>query len=117
MHSTSQTVCHLDLDRMLLKRAHGAGSQPMPHDDEWVSLVRIASIGKGDTGVVRVGDRHEYLTDPGAWSSDYRWWIPRTCAAIERAPRTSDAVTLAHEPPIDDGERPSDAPAPGVGAP
>ncbi|WP_448629775.1 hypothetical protein [Cellulomonas soli] len=86
VRSTSQTVCHLDLDRMLLKRALGAGSPPLPYDNEWVPLVQVTSIARGDTGVVRVGDRHEYLTDPGAWFSDYRWWIPRVCTAIERAP-------------------------------
>jgi len=34
VRSTSATVCHLDLDRMLLKRARGAGSPEMPYDDK-----------------------------------------------------------------------------------
>ncbi|CAL8979501.1 hypothetical protein CELL_03204 [Cellulomonas sp. T2.31MG-18] len=83
VRSESATVCHLDLDRMLLKRARGAGSPVLPHDGEWVQLVRITSISHGDAGIVRVGDRHEFLTDPDPDSNDHRWWIPRTCTAIE----------------------------------
>lgn len=98
VRSTSQTVCHLDLDRMLLLRARGTGSPPLPYDDEWVPLARITSITTGDTGVVRVGDRHEYLTDPGAWSADYRWWIPRTCTAIERTPEPAAEPCRDREP-------------------
>lgn len=60
------------------------------YDDEWVPLVRIASLTRGDNGVVRVGDRHEFLTDPERGSSDYRWWIPRACTAIERELRADD---------------------------
>lgn len=85
VRSTSSTVCYLDLDRLLLLRDRGPGSQAFPFDGDWVPLVRIASQ-RGDFGVVRVGDRHEYLSDPGGIGSDddYRWWIPRTCVAIER---------------------------------
>ncbi|GIG38241.1 hypothetical protein [Cellulomonas phragmiteti] len=83
VRSTSATVCYLDLDRRRLLRARGAGSPVLPFDGVWVRLVRIASP-RGDTGVVRVGDRHEFLTDPGGAYSDYRWWIPRACVAIER---------------------------------
>ncbi|MDM8083783.1 hypothetical protein QUV83_03260 [Cellulomonas cellasea] len=85
VRSTSSTVCYLDLDRLLLLRDRGPGSQAFPFDGDWVPLVRIASQ-RGDFGVVRVGDRHEYLTDPGGIGSDddYRWWIPRTGVAIER---------------------------------
>lgn len=84
VRSASSTVCYLDLDRRLLLRDRGPGSPALPFDGQWVPLVRIASQ-RGDYDVVRVGDRHEYLTDPGGAGSDddYRWWIPRTCVAIE----------------------------------
>lgn len=83
VRSESRTVCHPDLDRMLLKRVRGAGSPVLPFEGEWVRLVRITSIAVRDTGVVRVGDRTEYLTDAGADVEDYQWWVPRMCTAIE----------------------------------
>ncbi len=85
VRSSSTTVCHLDLDRMLLRRDRGPGSPVLPHDGEWVPLVQVTSILRGDTGVVRVGDRHEFLTDPGGALDDYRWWAPRMCTSIEPA--------------------------------
>lgn len=83
VRSESATVCQLDLDRMLLRRVRGAGSPALPFDGEWVPLVRVTSIARRDVGVVRVGDRHEFLTSPGTGFDDDRWWIPRTCTAIE----------------------------------
>lgn len=83
IRSSSETVALLDLDRMLLKRVRGEGSAVLPYDGQWVPLARITSILRGDTGVVRVGDRHEFLTEPGSLPDDYRWWIPRMCIAID----------------------------------
>ncbi len=84
VRSTSSTVCYLDLDRRLLLRDRGPGSQVFPNDGCWVPLVRIMSQ-RGDFDVVRVGERHEFLTDPGGRGSDHhQWWIPRACVAIER---------------------------------
>jgi hypothetical protein len=92
VRSTSRTVCYLDLDRSMLLRARGPGSPTFPFDGQWVPLVRIASQ-RGDVGVVRVGDRHEYLTDPdGAGGEQYRWWVPRVCVTIERV--TADEVLV-----------------------
>lgn len=82
LRSTSTTVCLLDLDVMLLFRRRGPGSPALPYDDEWVPLVEVAST-RGDTGIIRVGDRHRFLTDPVPESDEHRWWIPRTCTAIE----------------------------------
>lgn len=82
VRSTSSTVCYLDLDRMLLYRDRGPGSPSLPYDWQWVPLVRVQSP-QGDTGVIRVGDRHEFLTDPAGGAQDYQWWIPRVCVAIE----------------------------------
>jgi hypothetical protein len=90
VQSTSRTVRYLDLDRSMLLRAWGPGSLVFPYDGQWVPLVRIASQ-QGDLGVVRVGDRHECLTDPGGAEGDeYRWWVPRVCVSIERV--TADEV-------------------------
>lgn len=90
IHSTSATVAYLDLNRGLLLRHWGPGSPRFPHDGKFVPLVRVTSQS-GDTGVIRVGDRHMYLTDPGG--QDYRYWIPRTCTSIE--PVGDDGVSLA----------------------
>lgn len=65
-------------------RTWGPGSPVFPPDGQWVPLVRISSQ-RGDFGVVRVGDRHEYLTDSdGVEGDECRWWVPRVCVAIER---------------------------------
>lgn len=82
VRSTSATVCYLDLDQMLLYRDRGSGSPSLPYDWQWVPLVGVRSA-QGDTGVIRVGDRHEFVTDPGGGAQDYQWWIPRVCVAIE----------------------------------
>ncbi|MDQ0426025.1 hypothetical protein [Cellulomonas iranensis] len=63
VRSTSATVCYLDLDRMRLYRDRGPGSPVFFYDGRWVPLVQVRS-SRGDRGVVRVGDRHEFLTDP-----------------------------------------------------
>jgi len=93
IRSTSRTVCYLDLDRSMLLRARGPGSPMFPFDGQWMPLVRIASQ-RGDFGVVRVGERHEYLTDPdGAGGEQYRWWVPRMCVTIERVRADEVPVT------------------------
>ena len=83
IRSTSATVLFVDLDARLLLRQHGPGSPRGPNDGRWVPLVRVSSQ-RGDTGVIRVGDRHEFLTDPDGGFYDYQWWIPRACTRIER---------------------------------
>ena len=82
VRSTSSTVCYLDLDGRRLLRDRGPGSSPMPYDGLWVRLVDVSSTS-GGVGVIRVGDRHTFLTDPEGGAHDYRWWIPRACVAIE----------------------------------
>lgn len=47
-----------------------------------VPLVHVES-SHGDRGVVRIGDRHLFLTDPLGCDCDYRLWIPRACTCIE----------------------------------
>jgi hypothetical protein len=81
IRSTSPTVYYLDLDGRHLLRERGPGSARMPYDGLWVPLVEVTSLGGGG-GVIRVGDRHKFLTDPEGGSCDYRWSIPRTCVAI-----------------------------------
>lgn len=82
IRSSSPTTCYLDLDTQRLYRDHGAGSPPFPYDHEWVPLVRVTST-RGDEGIIRIGDRHTYLTDPAGAADPYRFWIPRTCTTIE----------------------------------
>jgi len=86
LRSASRTVYLLDLDRRLLMRQRGTGSPSGDFDDEWVPLVDVTSA-RGDHGVVRVGDRHRFLTDPNGGVHDYRYWIPRTCNSIVQVPR------------------------------
>ena len=83
VRSTSATVCYLDLDRRRLYRDRGPGNPVFFYDRRWVPLVQVRS-SRGDRGVVRVGDRHEFLTDPEGGFQDYQWWIPRVCVAIVR---------------------------------
>lgn len=90
VRSTSSTVCYLDLDRMRLYRDRGRGRPEFTYDGRWVRLAQVRSP-RGDSGVARVGDRHEFLTDPDGGVQDYQWWIPRVCVAIERVAE-SDAL-------------------------
>lgn len=84
VRSTSASVAYLDLDRGLLLRHWGPGSPRFPHDGRFVPLVQVTSQ-RGDTGVIRIGERHEFLTDPGG--HDYRYWVPQTCTSIEPVDR------------------------------
>lgn len=85
IRSASSAVIFLDLDAQLFLRRYGPGSSPSGYDGRWVSLVQVTSQ-RGDSGVVRIGERCEYLTDPDSSSNDFQWWIPRTCTQIERVP-------------------------------
>ncbi|MBO3102575.1 hypothetical protein [Cellulomonas fengjieae] len=82
VRSSSSAICYLDLDSMRLLRDRGPDSSPMPYDGLWVPLVSVSSTS-GSVGVIRVGDRHKFMTDPAGGVHDYRLWIPRTCTAIE----------------------------------
>ena len=84
IRSTSPTVVYLYLDlgtRQLFRHRRGT-SPALPHDDKWVPLVQVTST-RGDH-TIRVGNRHEYLTDPEGDHHDHRWYIPRACTDIER---------------------------------
>lgn len=82
IRSASTTVYYLDLDRRLLLRTPGPGSSTGPYDNHWVALVDVDSL-LGD-GIIRVGERPCYFTDPDASSDTYRWWVQRTVTWIER---------------------------------
>ena len=88
VRSTSNTVYLLDLDRGRLMRARGAGSPEFPFDDQWVPLVEVTSrdelLRPVRTGEVRVGERPEYLTDPGGGLVAFEWRIQRVVTVIER---------------------------------
>ncbi|WP_162243345.1 hypothetical protein [Cellulomonas sp. Leaf334] len=82
IRSASTTVYYLDLDRRLLLRTPGPGSSTGPYDHQWVALVDVDSL-LGD-GIIRIGERPCYFTDPDASSDAYRWWVQRTVTWIER---------------------------------
>ena len=81
IRSASRTVVYLDLDSRQLLRHRRSTSPALPHDDHWVPLVQVTSP-RGDH-TIRIGDRHENLTDPDGDHHDYRWYIPRVCTDIE----------------------------------
>lgn len=83
--STSQTQYYVDPDRRRLLRQPGAGSSTGPFDGVWVDLVSVETLG-GERGVIRVGERHRYLTDPDRDAGEHRWWIQRAATDIEPVP-------------------------------
>jgi hypothetical protein len=96
VHSTSDTVYRLDLDRALLRREPGTRSKRAPGDDAWVPLFDVHSyvVNGDDTltvdlehpNVITVGRRHLYTLDPEPGTAEpYRWWLQRTATQILRA--------------------------------
>ncbi|RHA43781.1 hypothetical protein [Cellulomonas rhizosphaerae] len=88
VHSLSATVYRLDLDDRLLRREPGPSSPRGPFDGEFVPLVSVRTVSsegtQGDEGVIRVGFRHLYLTDPQGGLADYRWWLQQVARRIAR---------------------------------
>lgn len=96
VHSTSDTVYRLDLDRGLLRREPGARSSHADGDDTWVELFDVHSyvVNDDDTltvdlehpNVITVGRRHLYMLDPKPGTPEpYRWWLQRIATHIRRA--------------------------------
>lgn len=83
IRSASQTVYFVDLDSNLLLRQAGPMSSPGPGDGRWVPLVSVKSLFQGDLGVIRVGDRHEYVFDWDPDGADYGFWIQRLVTSID----------------------------------
>jgi hypothetical protein len=81
--SISQTEYFVDLDSDLLLRRPGPRSSSGPADDRWVTLVSVKSLLHGDSGVIRVGDRHKYLFDWDPGGADYGFWIQRLVTSID----------------------------------
>lgn len=83
IRSLSQTQYVVDLDSMLLLRLPSATSSPGPGDGRWVPLVSVKSVFHGDVGVIRVGDRHEYVFDWDPDGADYGFWFQRLVTSID----------------------------------
>lgn len=79
---SSTSAASLELDTRQLLRHRRGTSPALPHADQWVRLIPITSP-RGDH-TIRVGDRHEYLTNPDGDHHDHRWYIPRACINIEQ---------------------------------
>jgi len=94
VRSESATVYYLDTYGERLLRAPGEGSTVGPYDGCWVALVSVES--ESGAGVIKVGDRHRWLTDPEPGARDYRWWVQRRCIAIEPVP--AEDVPAGREP-------------------
>jgi hypothetical protein len=83
IRSASPTVYFVDADSTLLLRVAGPGSSPGPGDGRWVPLVSVQSVFHADLGVIRVGDRHEYLFDWDPDGADFGYWIQRLVTSID----------------------------------
>jgi hypothetical protein len=82
IRSLSHTVYFIDADSALLLRQPGRASTPGPGDDRWVPLILVRALFHGDTGVIRVGDRHEYVYDWDPGGADYGFWVQRLVTSI-----------------------------------
>ncbi|WP_282945837.1 hypothetical protein [Cellulomonas endometrii] len=83
VRSESPTAYFLDLDSDLLLRDPGPWSSSGPGDGRWVPLMSVTSLFHGDSGVIRVGDRHKYLFDWDPGGADYGFWIQRRVRSID----------------------------------
>jgi hypothetical protein len=102
IRSASQTVYLVDLDFDLLLRQAGPTSSRGPGDGRWVPLVSVKSLLHGDAGVIRVGDRHEYVFDWDPGGADYGFWIQRMVTSIDYV----EAEELAGLPTFPQDDRP-----------
>jgi len=80
--SSSDTVYYVDCDRRALLRGTGRGSSRGHGDDRWVPLLQVRAMVAGDTGVIRVGDRHEYTFDADPLLPDCLCWLQRVAVSI-----------------------------------
>ena len=83
IRTASQTVYFVDADSMLLLRVAGPASSRGPGDGRWVPLVSVKSLTHDDLGVIRVGNRHEYLFDWDPDGADLGFWIQRRVTSID----------------------------------
>jgi hypothetical protein len=91
----SRTVWVLDWRPPLpvyVVRVRGDDSPPDSTDGRWVRLVEVACVdpdtGATEPGVIRLGRRHRWTTNPGArqvWQES--WVVQSRCRAIEPIPR------------------------------
>ncbi|WP_282944498.1 hypothetical protein [Cellulomonas endometrii] len=100
--STSRTVYYVDADSSLLLRCTGPHSSPGPGDNRWVPLIQVTSLFRGDFGVIRVGDRHQYLFDWDPGGADYGFWVQRLVTSIDYV----EAEELAGLPAFPQDDRP-----------
>ena len=97
----SETVWVLDWRPPLpayVVRVHGEGSPSDSVDGRWVPLVEVRSVepetGVSEPGLIRVGRRHRWTTNPGArtgWAES--WVVQSRCTGIE--PISRDGVEAA----------------------
>jgi hypothetical protein len=83
VRSVSQTIYFVDADSMLLLRLPGPASPPRPGDGRWVPLVSVSSVFHADLGVIRIGDRHEYVFDWDPDGADFGFWVQRLVTSID----------------------------------
>lgn len=69
-------------------RIRGADSPPDSTDGRWLPLVEVAAVdpdtGASEPGLIRVGRRHRWTTNPGtatAWNES--WVVQSRCTSVE----------------------------------
>lgn len=81
-------------------RLRGDDSPADSADSRWVRLVEVAVVdpatGESEPGVIRVGQRHRWTTNPGARADHPESWVVQSrCTSIEPISREQvDAMLL-----------------------
>ncbi|NTW38292.1 MAG: hypothetical protein HGA44_00155 [Cellulomonadaceae bacterium] len=79
--------CWLDLDAgVLIRWPPGVNAAPTE-----VPLIAVLSVDVGDHDTIRVGDRHQYVTDPfpDQLAMSYQMWVQDTVTLIAPATEIS----------------------------
>ncbi|NTW38527.1 MAG: hypothetical protein HGA44_01360 [Cellulomonadaceae bacterium] len=100
IRSASETVFFVDLDLRVLLRQAGPTSSRGPGDGRWVPLMSVSGLFAGDSGVIRVGDRHAYLFDWSRAGAEFGFWVQRLVTAIDYV----EAEELATLPALPQGD-------------
>lgn len=80
----SSTLYVVDADRRAVLRRAGPGGENGAEDSQWQPLERLRSLSEDGQGIIRLGEREEYVFERAARRS-YGRWIQRAVTSIERA--------------------------------
>ena len=83
VRSSGPTVYYIDADSFLLLRQVGSASTPGLADGRWAPMISVEAVFRGDSGVIRVGDRHKYTYDFDTGGDQYGFWFQRPVTSID----------------------------------